>query len=69
MRILFLGDVIGWPGRDVLVAELPKLKTSLQIDLVIANGENAAGGFGLTRGVAEEFFGLGVDDNDVGDTG
>ena len=61
MRILFLGDVIGKPGRDVLAKELPALRTSLKLDLVIANGENAAGGFGLTRGVAEEFFGLGVD--------
>src|SRR6201996_4788112 len=61
MRILFLGDVIGKPGRDVLASELPALKTSLKIDLVIANGENAAGGFGLTKGVAEEFFALGVD--------
>ena len=61
MRILFLGDVIGKPGRDVLAAELPSLKTSLKTDLVIANGENAAGGFGLTKGVAEEFFALGVD--------
>ena len=61
MRILFLGDVIGKPGRDVMAAQLHKLRTSLKLDLVIANGENAAGGFGLTRGVAEEFFGLGVD--------
>jgi metallophosphoesterase (TIGR00282 family) len=61
MRILFLGDVIGKPGRDVLASELPALKTALKLDLVIANGENAAGGFGLTKGVAEEFFALGVD--------
>src|SRR6202012_4380568 len=61
MRILFLGDVIGKPGRDVLAAELPGLRTTLKLDIVIANGENAAGGFGLTRGVAEEFFATGVD--------
>jgi metallophosphoesterase (TIGR00282 family) len=61
MRILFLGDVIGKPGRDAVVAELPHLKSTLNLDIIIINGENAAGGFGLTRGVAEEFFAMGVD--------
>jgi 2',3'-cyclic-nucleotide 2'-phosphodiesterase len=61
MNILFLGDIIGKPGRDVVTAELPRLRTRLKLDLVIANGENAAGGFGLTRAIAEEFFGCGVD--------
>ena len=61
MCIFFLGDVIGKPGRDAMAAELPALKSALRPDIVIANGENAAGGFGLTRGVAEEFFALGVD--------
>jgi metallophosphoesterase (TIGR00282 family) len=61
MNILFLGDVIGKPGRDVVAAELSALKRALKPDLIIANGENAAGGFGLTRGVAEEFFAMGID--------
>lgn len=61
MNILFIGDIIGKPGRDVVTAELPRLRDRLKLDLVIANGENAAGGFGLTRAIAEEFFGLGVD--------
>jgi metallophosphoesterase (TIGR00282 family) len=61
MNILFLGDVIGKPGRDGAAAELPALKRALKPDLIIANGENAAGGFGLTRGVAEEFFAMGID--------
>ncbi|MCX7280643.1 MAG: TIGR00282 family metallophosphoesterase [Alphaproteobacteria bacterium] len=61
MNILFLGDIIGKPGRDALYAELPRLRRSLKLDLVIANGENAAGGFGITRAIAEEFFGIGVD--------
>ena len=61
MNILFIGDIIGKPGRDVLAAQLPGLRTSLKLDLVIVNGENAAGGFGITRAIAEEFFGLGVD--------
>ncbi|HEX2759811.1 MAG TPA: TIGR00282 family metallophosphoesterase [Rhizomicrobium sp.] len=61
MNILFIGDIIGKPGRDVVTAELPRLRAALKLDLVIANGENAAGGFGLTRAIAEEFFGIGVD--------
>ena len=61
MHILFLGDIIGKPGRDVVAAELPGLRNRLKLDLVIANGENSAGGFGLTRAIAEEFYGYGVD--------
>ena len=61
MKILFLGDVIGKPGRDAVAAELPGLRTRLAPDLVIVNGENAAHGFGLTRAIAEEFFAMGVD--------
>jgi metallophosphoesterase (TIGR00282 family) len=61
MNILFIGDIIGKPGRDVVAAELRRLRGHLKLDLVIANGENAAGGFGLTRAISEEFFGIGVD--------
>jgi metallophosphoesterase (TIGR00282 family) len=61
MNILFLGDIIGKPGRDAVRTELPRLRQSLKLDLVIANGENAAGGFGLTRAIAEEFFAIGID--------
>ena len=61
MNILFLGDIIGKPGRDAVHDQLPRLRASLNLDLVIANGENAAGGFGLTRAIAEEFFSIGVD--------
>ena len=61
MNILFLGDIIGKPGRDAVQAELPHLRQSLKLDFVIANGENAAGGFGLTRAIAEEFFAMGID--------
>lgn len=61
MNILFLGDIIGKPGRDAVQAELPALRQSLKLDFVIANGENAAGGFGLTRAIAEEFFAMGID--------
>jgi len=61
MRILFIGDVIGKPGRDVVAAELPRLQNRLGLDFVIVNGENAAGGFGITRAIANEFFAIGVD--------
>ncbi len=61
MRILFIGDIVGRAGREVVVAELPAIRQKLSIDFVIANGENAAGGFGLTRTIANEFFAIGVD--------
>ena len=60
MNILFLGDVMGKSGRQVLTKELPTLKRDLQIDTVIVNGENAAGGFGITPKICEEFYELGV---------
>jgi 2',3'-cyclic-nucleotide 2'-phosphodiesterase len=61
MRLLFIGDIIGRPGRDVVSAELPSIREKLSLDFVIANAENAAGGFGLTRAIANELFGAGVD--------
>ena len=61
MRILMLGDVIGRPGRRAVHALLPGLRQEYGIELVIANGENAAGGLGLTRETAEELFKSGVD--------
>jgi metallophosphoesterase (TIGR00282 family) len=61
MNILFLGDIVGKAGRDVVTAELPGLRDGLKLDLVIANGENAAGGFGLTRTIAQDFFAVGID--------
>jgi len=61
MRILFIGDIMGRPGREVVTAQVPRLRDSLRLDFVVANGENAAGGFGLTRVIANEFFACGVD--------
>ena len=61
MNILFLGDVVGKSGREVIKKELPLLVRKLQIDTVIVNGENAAGGFGITPKICEEFFECGVD--------
>ncbi|MCK4723022.1 MAG: YmdB family metallophosphoesterase, partial [Dehalococcoidia bacterium] len=61
MRILMIGDVIGRPGRRAVQVLVPDLRQEYSIDLVIANGENAAGGLGLTRETAEELFASGID--------
>lgn len=61
MRILFVGDVVGAPGRRILRARLPGLKRETGADLTIVNGENAAGGAGLTASTAEEIFAAGCD--------
>lgn len=61
LGILFIGDVIGRPGRQSLPALIGKVKRQHQVDLVIANGENSAGGTGITRDVAQELFSAGVD--------
>lgn len=61
MRILFVGDVVGRPGRDAVAAILPKLRDELKIDLAIVNGENAAGGAGLTAEIARELRAAGAD--------
>jgi len=61
LRVLVIGDVIGRPGRRAVEALLPNLRKEHQIDLVLANGENAAGGIGLTPATAEELFRSGVD--------
>ncbi|MEA1958326.1 MAG: TIGR00282 family metallophosphoesterase [Chloroflexota bacterium] len=61
MRILMIGDVIGKPGRHALRSLAPGLRDEYNIDLIIANGENAAGGIGLTPGTADELFESGID--------
>ncbi len=61
MRILFFGDIMGRSGRDGLAKHLPDLKTGLKPDVTIINGENAAGGFGITAKLAQDFYALGVD--------
>src|SRR5499426_1803660 len=61
LNLLFIADVIGSPGRDVVRTLLPELKRRYAIDLVVCNGENAAGGFGLTRDSASGLFAAGVD--------
>lgn len=61
MHILAIGDVIGKPGRQTVQQLLPGLYGKYKLDLVIANGENAAGGLGITPETAEELFKAGVD--------
>lgn len=61
MRFLAIGDVVGRPGRNILKSTLSKLKENYKIDVVIANCENAAGGNGLTKKVADELFSIGID--------
>ena len=60
-RVLFIGDVIGKPGRQALEAILPDLREERGIDFVTANGENLAGGMGLTASTADALFAHGVD--------
>jgi metallophosphoesterase (TIGR00282 family) len=61
MRVLLIGDITGSPGRKILSQQLKRLQTEKRIDFTIANGENAAGGSGITALVADEIFSCGVD--------
>ena len=61
MRILMIGDIIGQPGRRAVRGLLPDLRQEFGIDMVVANGENTAGGFGITLETAEELLDSGVD--------
>jgi 2',3'-cyclic-nucleotide 2'-phosphodiesterase len=60
VKVLFIGDIFGEPGRRALARAVPRLVGQRQIDIVIGNGENAAGGFGITPELAEELFDLGL---------
>ena len=61
MKILFIGDIVGSPGREIVADRLADIVQSRQIDLVIANGENSASGFGITPRIAEQLFAAGVE--------
>jgi metallophosphoesterase (TIGR00282 family) len=67
MRLLFIGDIVGRPGRDIVRRAVPGLIISQRLDLVIANAENAAGGSGLTPEIYKELLGAGVDAITLGD--
>jgi 2',3'-cyclic-nucleotide 2'-phosphodiesterase len=67
VRILFIGDIVGKPGREIVVRATPGLRIEHQLDLVIANAENVAGGSGLTPPIYHELIGCGVDCITMGD--
>ena len=58
---MFIGDVVGRSGRRVVLDELPRLRARYQLDFVAVNGENAAGGFGITEPILEDLLGAGAD--------
>src|SRR2546427_3484803 len=61
MRILFIGDVVGRSGRGILLERLGALVRDWKLDFVAVNGENAAGGFGITEAIYQEFVDAGAD--------
>ncbi len=61
MRLLFIGDIMGRSGRTAVATHLPDLRKDLGLDFVVANGENAAAGFGITAKIAEQLFETGID--------
>ncbi len=67
IRVLFLGDIVGKPGRDLVREEVPRLRREWNLDFVVANGENAAGGSGISGALAKEILASGVDGITLGD--
>jgi 2',3'-cyclic-nucleotide 2'-phosphodiesterase len=61
MRLLFIGDVVGRSGRSILAEQLPQLRQRWRLNFVVVNGENAAGGFGITEAICEELLNAGAD--------
>ncbi|GJM02223.1 MAG: metallophosphoesterase [Rhodomicrobium sp.] len=61
MRVLFLGDVVGRAGRQAVIDQLPGLRERYELDFVIVNGDNAAGGFGITEEILNSFLDAGAD--------
>jgi metallophosphoesterase (TIGR00282 family) len=61
MRFLFIGDIVGRTGRTALAKFLPDLRKRWNLDFVVVNGENAAGGFGITEAICDEFLAAGAD--------
>lgn len=60
IRILFLGDIVGEPGRKAVISRIPALREELQLDFIIANGENSAGGRGITPKIAIDLLRCGI---------
>jgi metallophosphoesterase (TIGR00282 family) len=61
LRLLFLGDVVGRSGRDVVIEHLPDLIQRYRLDFVVVNGENSAGGFGITEAICDDLLAAGAD--------
>jgi 2',3'-cyclic-nucleotide 2'-phosphodiesterase len=61
MRVLFLGDLVGSCGREAVISLVPRLRQQHRLDYVVVNGENVAGGRGITAAIAEKLFDAGVD--------
>ncbi len=61
MNLLFIGDVVGRAGREAVLGRLPELRDRLDLDFVVLNGENAAGGYGITEKICAAFYDAGVD--------
>jgi metallophosphoesterase (TIGR00282 family) len=61
MRLLFLGDIVGRPGRNAVTERLPALRERWRLDCVVINGENAAGGFGITEAICDDVLASGAD--------
>src|SRR6201987_856788 len=67
LTVLFLGDIVGQPGRAAVIARLPELRTKYALDFVIVNGENAAGGGGITGKITIDLLRAGVSVSTTGD--
>lgn len=67
MRFLHVGDIVGKPGRDKLIREIPKLRSKLKLDFVTANAENSAAGSGINLSIYKELIGCGIDCLTMGD--
>ena len=61
MKLLFIGDIVGKPGRELVRRGLGAIVAAHSIDFVIANGENSAAGFGITREIGDQLFSYGVE--------
>lgn len=67
MKLLFIGDIVGKPGRDIVAARIPALRAELGLDFVVANGENSAAGSGITAAIVRSLLESGVDAITLGD--
>lgn len=67
LKLLFIGDIVGRPGRELVIDLLPKIRAEHNVDFVVANGENAAAGNGITGAIARTLLNAGVDAITLGD--